>query len=395
LETPAPVPPKVDSVRAEVAELKSEVAVLKSEATQTLSFAKKKADQHPLIPMLTPAARAKGVVKATEEGKTRTKPPVPHIAGGLGDLAARKTKSEITVSRYGPKNCVSTWRNTLGHCVVQTACQDVDISSYEMGLVCIDAKGTKTRHVFGRGSFDVTETFDTLAECSQCIGLDDQRVVAFRVQRRRWRQSAEASEVATLSEEVKTLTKGMTSMLSAVLKLRQQVQERKKTTPPPSVVATLAAWSGQDASDASTSAVSEDEGKPPSAATVSTPRLRPAAAAPQQVKSAAQVEDVRKKRHHRRRIVEYEDDDEDEDDDDESDSGRDVKEAKRGKHEAQDSGKVREVDDVNEEGVPTNGVGEPLSESTDAEVSELSVAEDGLASAGSLDDGSMSLEPAW
>lgn len=371
---------------------------------RTVSFAKSKASQHPLenivakvaqaVAHAAPVGRVAAALAGTEENFTRSQ--APHISGGMGDLASSQeaTAGPVT-SRYGPKNCVSTWRNTDGHCVVRTACQAVDIASYEFGLVCIDAKGIKTRHVFGRGSFDVSETFDTLAECSECIGLDDQRAVAFRVQRKRWQQSEEASEVATLSEEVKTLTKGMTSMLSAVLKLRQKEAEKiqqsnsemaaaKLTTPSPSVLATLAAWSGEDVATAGSTVAS-----------AATPRLRSAAVVQRQPQSVAQVEDVRKKRHHhQRRIVEEEEENDDDEDGVEDGVGvgdtiRGVQDARSRKADAQDSSKDEEAGTGQ-----TAGIGE-ISLGTDAEASELAVAADGEDSATALDDGSTSLDASW
>jgi hypothetical protein len=386
-------PPSEDAVQKTAVPALAKVA----ETSQTVSFAKTKAAhspaQHPLAPMLAPSARAAAAIAGTEDQKAGTRHSLPRVAGGMGDLATkREIRVEPVVSRYGPKQCVSTWRSTEGHCILQTACQDVEISSYEIGLICIDPRGGKTRHVFGRGSFDSSETFDTLAECSQCIGLDDQRAVAFKVQRRRWKQSEEANEVATLSEQVHTLTQGMTSMLSAVLKMRQKVENEQKSTPSPSVVATLAAWTGEltaassEVKDITSAASSSDGG--------STPRLRNTATATSpRMPVVAQVEEVKTKhhhrRHHRRRIVEDEDEDQDEDDD-VSDTRRDT-----------DDGEGEKVQSDEDEGPEltedTNGVGEPLSlsESSDAEASELDLAADGEASAGALDDGSMSLEPAW
>lgn len=354
---------------------------------QVANLASVKAVQHPLLPKaghknfdLRPSARVAAAIAGTEgehKGVKALEP--PRNSGALGDLADRPVATPApTVSRYGPKDCVSTWRSSEGHCIVKTMCQDVDISSYEFGLVCVDSKGMKTRHTFGRGSFDNVETFDTLAECSECLGLDDQRVVALRVQRRRWKQSAEANEVATLSAEVKTLTQGMTTMLASVMKLRQQVKERErqKTTPPPSVVATLKAWSGEDVVEAAATKKEEVH-----EAIASKPRLR---IVPTQEHSTAQAKRKHHHHHHRhrkRRVVE----DEDRDSHEEKDKHRGNQEKK---HKASEKAK-KEWTDEQIVGA-TNGVGEPLGEATpySAEASELSVATDGEAIAGGLDDSS-------
>jgi len=362
----------------------SSQAASKASIEGTVSFAKKKAGAHPVVPLLSPFARAAGVVARTEENYTKVAKvtgTAPQYAGGMGDLATQKhIKAGPAVSMYGPKSCVSTWRSAEGHCVLQTACEKVDIASYEFGLVCVDAKGGKTKHSFGRGSFDNVETFDTLAECSECIGLDDQRAVALRVQKRRWKASAEANEVATLSEEVKTLTQGMTTMLSAVVKLRQKVKDEKKPTPAPSVVATVARWNGEDTPD-------DDQTTPVAAAT---PRLRSVAAAVEkQPRVAAQVKEERRKRHHHhRRVVEEEEDD---DDDDDNDSDEDGEESDGKKKESN----MAEGFDEEHLTPATNGVGEVLGEDSEAEASELAVASDGEASAGMMDDGSSSLAAAW
>lgn len=360
-------------------------------AAKSVSVAKAalqtKAAQHPLTPLFSPSARAAGSIEATEHHKIRDE--APRVAGGLGDLATRVTKAqpEPAVSMYGPSQCVSTWRNSIGHCVLKTACQNVDISSYEFGLICTDGKGMKTRHIFGRGSFDASETFDTLAECSECLGLDDQRVAAFAAQKRHWRESAEASEVATLMEKVRSLTKGMTTMLSAVMTMRKKVQSEKKPTPAPpkdAAAATLAEWSGADASEVADSDVSTEP-----AVEASAPRLRTPAAAAKQVPSVAQVKRKHHHHHHhkRRRVVEQEDQDV-------AESGKGVEVVKQSKKEVQQKEEWPDAES-DEDNAVTNGVGEPLGEDSDAEASELDVAEAGEASAGSLDDGSGSMEDAW
>lgn len=191
-----------------------------------------------------PIVPAAATVRATEASNATTKP--SSARSGTATNTVRQTAPIVSeISRYGPKECVSTWRNAAGHCMVQTACESVDVSNYEFGIICVDAKGGKQRHTFGRGSFDAVETFDTLAQCSKCEGTDDPRIVAERLQKKQWEHSAEVSEVATLSDEVKTLTEGLSGMLGVLKKLQQKVDAKHATTPSPSVVATLAAWSGQ------------------------------------------------------------------------------------------------------------------------------------------------------
>lgn len=400
-----------------------QVPMAVAKATEAVVIEKTKAVQHPLAPMLAPAlapaSRAAAAIRGTEERKA-VAPKAPRVAGSMGDLENRQAETAgFTVSKYGPKSCVSTWRNQQGHCVMQTACQDVDISSYEFGLICVDGKGKKTRHTFGRGSFDVSETFDTLAECSQCLGLDDPRVLAFRAQRRRWRQSAEASEVATLSAQVHTLTQGLGTMLGAVMKLKQKVHDQKikKSTPAPSVVAKLAEWRGEDTTDAATQ-VGGDEGSK-QASPVPAPRLRAAAAMSAPV--ANSQKDVRRHRHrrHRRRRRIVEDEDEDDDEDDKDSRGvreakvwhtqlqaaqsheQEEKRAKMAKKSDEEDEDERDDSDAEDDDDEETGDMQPLTESAGAEASELEIAEDGEASGdvfgaiGIQDDGKSMIDAAW
>jgi len=83
-------------------------------------------------------------------------------------------------AHYGPSSCVSTWRSSkTGTCMMETACQktsssaEVDLTNYEFGLLCVDAKNELSRQLFGTDSFAHKEIFDTLIKCTHCLGLDD------------------------------------------------------------------------------------------------------------------------------------------------------------------------------------------------------------------------------
>jgi len=77
------------------------------------------------------------------------------------------------VSRYGPGNCVSTWKDwNSGTCIMRTHCEGQDMTNYGYALMCIDDHGAQMKHLFGKGSFDVDETFDTLIECAQCLATN-------------------------------------------------------------------------------------------------------------------------------------------------------------------------------------------------------------------------------
>jgi len=128
------------------------------------------------------------------------------------------------VVSYGPSDCVSTFKNNENHCVMQTACDDVKReepaawSSYEFGLICVDANGVPTRHVFGKDSFDSIETFDTLIECDQCIGLDD---VSDDV--------ALTGQVVVLADEIKSISGMMKNITKDVDTLNKKVFPQSET----------------------------------------------------------------------------------------------------------------------------------------------------------------------
>lgn len=77
-------------------------------------------------------------------------------------------------TKYGPGDCISTWRNdTSGTCIMQTSCSGQKTVDHMFGLICKTGKGNGTlvRHVFGRDSFEATETFDTLISCDECLSM--------------------------------------------------------------------------------------------------------------------------------------------------------------------------------------------------------------------------------
>lgn len=76
-------------------------------------------------------------------------------------------------ANYGPNRCVSTYKSPEGHCILQTQCSQEEISDYELGFICVSKEGIPVRQIFGKGSFEPVETFDTLIVCDQCLGLED------------------------------------------------------------------------------------------------------------------------------------------------------------------------------------------------------------------------------
>jgi len=116
------------------------------------------------------------------------------------------------VVKYGPDSCVSTYRSPEGHCVVATKCAEADISDYEFGLVCVDKVGRPVRHLFGKGSFDPEEVFDTVIPCDQCLGLEDIPDSLML-----------NNEVIGLSKEIKDLKGMMGNITGSVTRLNSEV----------------------------------------------------------------------------------------------------------------------------------------------------------------------------
>lgn len=144
-------------------------------------------------------AKNKTVAKASDDDKTP-------------DDMAKDSK----VVNYGPGDCVSTYESTSGTCIVKTDCDPKKLNeswtSYEFGLVCIEADGAPVRHLFGENSFDPVEKFDTLIKCSQCLGLDSVGGHADL-----------AKEVTELAAEVKNMTKDMKDLKDQVKALNKEV----------------------------------------------------------------------------------------------------------------------------------------------------------------------------
>jgi len=114
--------------------------------------------------------------------------------------------------KYGPKQCVATYRAEDGNCIMQTQCKKEDLKDYDFGLICVDKAGLPVRHLFGKDSFDPEETFNTLIQCHQCLGLDD---IPGRI--------ALNGQVVQLSDEVKVLKAMMTNLTGNLEKLNAAV----------------------------------------------------------------------------------------------------------------------------------------------------------------------------
>merc|ERR1740117_2417602 len=124
-------------------------------------------------------------------------------------------------AKYGPGNCVETFKSTEGHCIMKTNCKQDDIKKYEFGLVCVDKIGVPVRHIFGKDSFDPKETFDTLIVCDECLGLDK---VPPKI--------AENGQLMVISKELGDMRGMMKDLESDVGKLNKKVLGEEKPDAP-------------------------------------------------------------------------------------------------------------------------------------------------------------------
>merc|ERR1719460_1805558 len=76
---------------------------------------------------------------------------------------------------------------------METSCEGESMADFTYGLMCVDSKGERVRHVFMGDAFDPVETFDILITCDLCLGLDSAGSVGL------------GQEVGALKDEVKVL----------------------------------------------------------------------------------------------------------------------------------------------------------------------------------------------
>lgn len=122
------------------------------------------------------------------------------------------TKAPVEVVKYGPDGCVSVHRGKAGHCIMETDCEKKDLSDYEFGLVCVDKVGSPVKHMFGKGSFDSKESFDTLITCEECLGLEE---IPDSI--------TLAGEVAIMGKDIANLKAVMQNISTNVQMLNQEV----------------------------------------------------------------------------------------------------------------------------------------------------------------------------
>lgn len=90
----------------------------------------------------------------------------------LPRVAAAPFPEDVPVAYFGPNSCITTFKSPDGTCMLQTRCRGRNITGFNVGLTCLDRAGGYSRYMFGPGSFDARETFDTRIKCQACLGVD-------------------------------------------------------------------------------------------------------------------------------------------------------------------------------------------------------------------------------
>merc|ERR1719335_802306 len=122
-----------------------------------------------------------------------------------------------SASFYGPGSCVASYRSPTGTCIVETRCtgKEEELKDYNVGLTCIEAEGSQTRHLFGVNSFDPEETFDTLIPCKLCLGLDGEAIVA--------------QNLTALAKSVSSLAEGIEEVKKEVAEIKEALKKKNTT----------------------------------------------------------------------------------------------------------------------------------------------------------------------
>lgn len=134
------------------------------------------------------------------------------------------TNEDALVDKYGPGDCVETFRSTTGTCIVKTQCKDQDINDYDFGLLCVHnvTSGDNVRHLFGKKSFDPEEEFDTLIKCEKCLGMKAESTAATAVDANVKSEDL-VKKVNTLVDEVGAMQTGLEKIKDDVKVLNEKV----------------------------------------------------------------------------------------------------------------------------------------------------------------------------
>mmetsp|Transcript_144873 Transcript_144873/g.255357 ORF Transcript_144873/g.255357 Transcript_144873/m.255357 type:complete len:422 (-) Transcript_144873:72-1337(-) len=77
--------------------------------------------------------------------------------------------------RFGPDDCISLFRSSVGTCILKTDCPiATNISGVEFAFVCSNPNDAMPHalHSFGRGGFEANELFDTGVKCKSCLSVE-------------------------------------------------------------------------------------------------------------------------------------------------------------------------------------------------------------------------------
>jgi len=127
---------------------------------------------------------------------------------------AEEAVPPTSASFYGPGSCVASYRSPTGTCIVETRCtgKEDQLKDYNVGLTCVEAEGSTTRHLFGVNSFDPEETFDTLIPCKLCLGLDGEAIVA--------------QNLTALAKSVSSLAEGIEEVKKEVAEIKEKLKKK-------------------------------------------------------------------------------------------------------------------------------------------------------------------------
>lgn len=159
-----------------------------------------------------------------------------HKSSSLGSLSwpwsnggnrATDPEKKAHIVNYGPENCVSTYRNHKGECVVRTKCQGVNTTGFIYGLLCVDKAGVPVRHVFGLNSFGPEEIFDTLIHCHKCLGEDNVPAHVLKLP-----PSTPLGAVRALAKDIEALTGMANNLTGSVNRLNAAVFLKPPPTAP-------------------------------------------------------------------------------------------------------------------------------------------------------------------
>jgi len=159
-----------------------------------------------------------------------------------------KSSNSSDIVQYGPENCIQTY-SKKGHCFIHTQCANVDLSNFNVGMVCVDKSGVPVRHLYGIDSFDAEEIFDTMLTCEHCLGLESmpgKSALNTQVQSLSKEISAVEAMMHNLSANVGMLNKevfGAEQAVDATGSLIHQKAVREKIAPHP--MAVLPTYKGQ------------------------------------------------------------------------------------------------------------------------------------------------------